>query len=184
MFSKLPGVSLICCELAFLCRCWARWRLLRPWRLRWRRRLCGIWIRHAYMPSACLKTSKHPDGRLPSRALKAGSSCPPLARNTALTITASIEGNASFNVFSACCSGANGRGGLGGGASSPVRGFGFSGEEAGFGEDDDVSIGSSSKSSAFAVVGDSGRASGCCCLSVGTHFSALFAKVPYRFLWI
>lgn len=56
---------------------------------------------------------------LPKRALKAGSTLPPLARSTALTTAASIDGNASFSVFSACCSGAKGRGGLGGATSSP-----------------------------------------------------------------
>ena len=70
-----------------------------------------------------------------------------------------MEGKASFNVFSACCSGANGRGGLGGGTSSPELGFGFSVAED-FGGDDGVSVDSSSKSNAFAVVGDSGGASG------------------------
>ncbi len=84
-----------------------------------------------------------------------------------------MEGKASFNVFSACCSGDNGRGGLGGGTSSPVPGFGFSVEEMGFGGDDAASTVSSSKSNAFAVVGDSGGASAFCCLLVGTQLYLL-----------
>ena len=95
---------------------------------------------------------------IPKRALNAGSILPPLALNTAFTTAASIEGNASFKVFSACCSGARGRGGFAGGASS-VPGRGVVAEEEGLGGDAGVSIGSSSKSSAFAVVGDSGRGS-------------------------
>ena len=95
---------------------------------------------------------------LPKRALKAGSILPPLALNTAFTTAASIEGNASFNVFSACCSGARGRGGFGGGASS-MSVCGVVAEEEGLGGETGVSIGSSSKSNAFAVVGDSGRGS-------------------------
>ena len=75
---------------------------------------------------------------------------------------ASMEGKASFKVFSASCSGANGRGGLGGGTSSPVPGLGFSVEADNFGGDDGVSGASSSKSNAFAVVGDSGGASDFC----------------------
>ena len=95
---------------------------------------------------------------IPKSALNAGSILPPLALNTAFTTAASMEGNASFNVFSACCSGARGRGGFGGGASS-IPGCGVVAEEEGLGGDAGVSIGSSSKSSAFAVVGDSGRGS-------------------------
>lgn len=73
-----------------------------------------------------------------------------------------MEGKASFSVFSACCSGANGRGGFGGATSSPDPGCGTAGDGAafGFGGDVGVSVGSSSKSSALAVVGDSGRSSG------------------------
>lgn len=102
--------------------------------------------------------------------MKAGSTCPPLARKTALTTAASIEGKASFKVFSACCSGANGRGGLGGGASSAAPEVGFSVATADFRGEDGVSAVSSSKSKAFAVVGDSGRASGFCCCLVGAYF--------------
>ena len=47
----------------------------------------------------------------PRSALKAGSTCPPLAVNTALTTAASMLGKASLSVFSACCRGLNGRGG-------------------------------------------------------------------------
>ena len=96
---------------------------------------------------------------MPSRALNAGSSRPPLARKTAFTTLASIEGNASLRVFSACCSGPSGRGGFGGAASSPEPGVGVGLEGAGFGGDAGVSAVSSSKSRAFAVVGDSGRGS-------------------------
>ena len=69
-----------------------------------------------------------------------------------------MEGNASFSVFSACCSRARGRGGFGGGASS-VPGCAVTAVEEDLGGDAGVSIGSSSKSNAFAVVGDSGRGS-------------------------
>lgn len=85
---------------------------------------------------------------------------PPLARSTALMTVPSMEGKASLRVFSACCSGANGRGGFGGGASS--REIGFDGAvalESVFGEVADVSAASSSKSRALAVVGDSARSS-------------------------
>ena len=78
-----------------------------------------------------------------------------------------MEGKASLKVFSACCSGANGRGGLGGGTSSPAPDAGFPVGGPGFEGEEDVSAVSSSKSKAFAVVGDSGRASGFCCLLVG-----------------
>jgi len=62
---------------------------------------------------------------LPRRALKAGSTLPPLAVNTALMTAASMLGNASLRVFSACCCGLRGRGGFGGAASSStVAGFG------------------------------------------------------------
>lgn len=116
--------------------------------------------------------------------MKAGSTRPPLARKTALTTAASMEGKASFKVFSACCSGANGRGGLGGGTSSPALGFGFSVGIAEFMGDADVSAVSSSKSNAFAVVGDSGGASGFCCLLAGTRFRSLLAIATYNFLCI
>ena len=78
---------------------------------------------------------------------------------TALTTAPSIEGNASFKVFSACCCGDSGLGGLGGGISS-AAGAGcalalavmvlLEGEEGAV---------SSSKSRALAVVGDSARVS-------------------------
>ena len=88
--------------------------------------------------------------------MKAGSTRPPLARKTALTTVASIEGKASRKVFSACCVGLNGRGGLGGGASSPAPDVGFSVADPDFEGEDSASAASSSKSRAFAVVGDSG----------------------------
>jgi hypothetical protein len=62
---------------------------------------------------------------LPSSALKAGSTRPPLAVRTAFTTAASMLGKASFRVFSACCCGLRGRGGFGGGtSSSSTVGFG------------------------------------------------------------
>ena len=54
--------------------------------------------------------------------MNAGSRLPPLALSTALTTAPSIEGKASLRVFSACCCGLIGRGGLGGGASSSGAG--------------------------------------------------------------
>lgn len=121
-----------------------------------------------HLDLTCLVTLSFPSaecrshrGYLPKSALKAGSTFPPLARSTALTTAASIEGNASFSVFSACCSGDNGRGGFGGATSSPDTGRGAWEEGVAFG-DAGVSVGSSSKSNAFAVVGDSGGASGFC----------------------
>ena len=95
----------------------------------------------------------------PKSAWKAGSNCPPLAVNTALTTTASMVGKASFSVFSACCRGSKGRGGCGGAISSIVLAGGGADAPApvvgreGFG---DVERSSSSKSSSRAVVGDSG----------------------------
>ena len=95
------------------------------------------------------------------RALKAGSTLPPLARSTAFTTAASIEGKASLRVFSANCWGDNGRGGLGGAISSPEPSCGVAEVASLFvGGDDGESAASSSKSSAFAVVGDSARAPG------------------------
>ena len=61
---------------------------------------------------------------MPRSALKAGSTCPPLAVKTALTTELSIEGNASLKVFSACSLGLSGRGGFGGGFSIVEVGFG------------------------------------------------------------
>jgi hypothetical protein len=66
---------------------------------------------------------------MPRRASKAGSTLPPLAESTAFTTVASMEGNASFRVFSACSRGLRGLGGFTGGAgSSEVR---FCAEPAG-----------------------------------------------------
>lgn len=123
----------------------------------------------------------------PRRALKAGSTLPPLARSTARTTAASILGNASFRVFSACCIGFPGLGGFGGATSSPEPGVGradcvsFFGVGArGWGEAQ-VSWGSSSKSSSRAVVGDSG---GFC---VSSQFSLKLTAgdtLAYGFLWI
>ena len=105
-------------------------------------------------------------GLRPSRALNAGSTLPPLARKTALTTAASMAGKASLRVISACCSGFMGRGGFGGGKSSPEPGCGT---EVGVLEgtlrwegDDGISWGSSSKSNSRAVVGDSGGPVGFC----------------------
>ena len=95
-----------------------------------------------------------------------------------------MEGNASFRVFSACCSGANGRGGLGGGTSSPVPTVDFSVGVVNFNGEESVSALSSSKSKAFAVVGDSGRASGFCYSLVDILLGLLFANTTYGFLWI
>ena len=96
--------------------------------------------------------------------MNAGSTFPPLARNTALTTAASIEGKASFKVLSACCSGANGRGGFGGATSSPDPVCEVVDALVDFGGDAGVSRGSSSKSNALAVVGDSGRSSNLCAM--------------------
>ena len=87
-----------------------------------------------------------------------------------------MEGNASFRVFSACCSGASGRGGLGGGTSSPASAAGFSVGAIVFKGEECVSALSSSKSKAFAVVGDSGRASGFCYILVDTLLGLLYAN--------
>ena len=94
--------------------------------------------------------------------MNAGSTFPPLARNTAFTTAASIDGKASFSVFSACCSGPSGPGGFGGAASSPDPGCGVVAGIEGFGGVGGVSMGSSSKSKALAVVGDSARSSVFC----------------------
>lgn len=92
---------------------------------------------------------------MPSRALNAGSTWPPLAARTALTTDASIEGKASFRVVSACSRGFIGRGGFGGGASSFGGGLGAL---AGFDGTDALVSASwslSRKSRGLAVVGDS-----------------------------
>ena len=72
----------------------------------------------------------------------------------------SIDGKASFRVFSACCSGFNGRGGFGGATSSSELGcaavVGVVEDTLRGDADDGFSWGSSSKSSSRAVVGDSG----------------------------
>lgn len=112
----------------------------------------------SFMSAKCMSLGES----LPRRALKAGSTLPPLARSTALTTAASMDGNASFSVFSACCSGANGRGGFGGATSSPKPGCGAPEDGVDFGGAAGVSVGSSSKSNAFAVVGDSEGASDFC----------------------
>ena len=52
---------------------------------------------------------------IPSRALKAGSTRPPLAVRTALITPSSTVGNASFNMSWFFCASVIGRGGLGGG---------------------------------------------------------------------
>ena len=98
---------------------------------------------------------------LPNRALNAGSTFPLLARKTALTTARSTEGKASRRVFSACCAAVNGRGGLGGPTSSPA-GCEASAVDTSIGAELGLCRGSSSKSSSFAVVGDSGRPLGFC----------------------
>lgn len=95
---------------------------------------------------------------MPNKALKAGSTLPPLAVRTARTTLASMVGKASLSVISACSRGLKGLGGFGGGASSSLGG--------GFGWDGCVCDGSVaftvpvswslSKSKGRAVVGDSG----------------------------
>lgn len=55
--------------------------------------------------------------RILNNALKAGSTLPPLATNTALMTLGSISGKASISVFCACTCGSTGRGGFGGGIS-------------------------------------------------------------------
>jgi len=45
---------------------------------------------------------------MPNKALKAGSTLPPLAVKTALMTLISMEGNASLSVFSACSRGLSG----------------------------------------------------------------------------
>ena len=99
---------------------------------------------------------------VPSKALNAGSTFPPLAIRTALTTAASIEGNASRKVFSACCCGFKGRGGFGGGVSSTsvfgIAGISFSEVVwiIGF-VASDVMGASSSNSSSCAIGAESGR---------------------------
>jgi len=159
MLSQLAGVPFVSCKLTLLSSCRRDRRLCSSWRLRRGCRLCCIRIGHTWTRSAFRVGDKASVGLIPSRALKAGSRRPLLARRTALTTAASIEGKASLRVVSACCSGAMGRGGLGGATSSPEPGCG-SGEVGGaLGGDVSVSVGSSSKSKALAVVGDSGRSS-------------------------
>ena len=71
------------------------------------------------MPASCQTNfSSSSLSHIPRSALKAGSTLPPLARKTAFMTVASILGKASFSVFSACCVGLAGRGGLGGATSS------------------------------------------------------------------
>lgn len=64
---------------------------------------------------------------VPRRALKAGSTRPPLADSTAFTTAASMLGKASLRVCSFCCCGLKGRGGFGGASSSTVAARGFVG---------------------------------------------------------
>lgn len=95
-----------------------------------------------------------------SKALKAGSTLPPLANNTALTTLMSMLGKASIKVASARAWGLMGRGGFGGGASSSWKltlGLGLGEGDAAVSRTAvaPVSCGSSSKSSGRAVVGDS-----------------------------
>ncbi len=98
---------------------------------------------------------------VPSRALKAGSTLPPLATSTAFITLVSSEGKASINVASACAWGLIGLGGFGGGAdcsSSLKLTFFGAGCDTGGGASDGALVGwraSSSKSGSFAVVGDS-----------------------------
>lgn len=58
-----------------------------------------------------------------------------------------------------------------------MLGLGFSAEDADLGGDDGVSGASSSKSNAFAVVGDSGGASDFCYSLAGIHVGS-FLKMP------
>lgn len=102
---------------------------------------------------------------MPSRALNAGSTWPPLAVKTAFTTAASMVGNASFKVFSACCCGDSGLGGFGGAASSDGAVDCGIVLDAGVLSDGDDGAVSSSKSRALAVVGDSGRVSFCMIVS-------------------
>ena len=91
---------------------------------------------------------------MPSNALNAGSTSPPLAVSTARITAKSIAGNASLSVFCACSRALTGRGGLVGGASSLGGGGGtfcFEGVVVAV-----VVSCSSSKSRGCAVVGDSG----------------------------
>lgn len=91
----------------------------------------------------------------PRRALNARSTFQLLALRIALITPASIEGKASFSVFSDCSLGFSGRGGFGGAAGGvSVAVCGFAAEVA---DATPVSWGSSSKSMGLAVVGDSAR---------------------------
>ena len=77
----------------------------------------------------------HSKASLPSRALKAGSTLPPLALSTALMTVSSTVGNASFKIMTFFWASVSGRGGFGGAVSAgescavgPVfRGFAFGG---------------------------------------------------------
>lgn len=96
-----------------------------------------------------------------------------------------MVGNASLSVFSACCSGANGRGGFGGATSSADAGRKEADGWSAFGGDAGVSVGSSSKSNALAVVGDSGRSSNFYNnLSMLRSADEADAGSIYRLLWI
>src|SRR5271154_2193210 len=93
---------------------------------------------------------------MPRRALKAGSTDPPLAVRTALMIAASIDGKASFRVISACSWGGRGLGGFTGGTSTIVLGLDVAGSSSSKLLWAPWSCASSSKSNGRAVVGDSG----------------------------
>ena len=99
---------------------------------------------------------------IPSKALKAGSTLPPLAIRTALTILTSILGNASIKVCSACACGLCGLGGFAGAVSSCsaklTLGLGDGLLIAFDGLTGPLSCASSSKSNSLAVVGDSAPA--------------------------
>jgi len=185
VFRQLPCESFISRKLILLSRRWTRRCSLGPWRLDWRCWFCSVWVGHACDNLSSRQNSCRMQRNQPSRALKAGSTFPPLARKTALTTAASMEGNASLSVFSACCSGANGRGGFGGATSSTDAGCEKADGWSAFGGGAGVSIGSSSKSNALAVVGDSGRSS-----SFYNNLSAVHlawqtdARSTYRFSWI
>src|SRR5271156_3106801 len=93
---------------------------------------------------------------IPRRALKAGSTAPPLAVRTALIIAASVDGKASFRVISACSRRGRGLGGFTGGTSAIVLGLDTADSSPSKLLWAPWSCASSSKSNGRAVVGDSG----------------------------
>lgn len=120
---------------------------------------------------------------IPRRALKAGSTCPPLAARTALTTPGSTPGNASRRVVSACSRALTGRGGFAGGTSSFGGGLGAA--PVGVATPPSWSL---SKSRGRAVVGDSGGPSeglrgdtGDACI-VRSMSSSLCTAVAYRLI--